>query len=59
QLGQTILSENNFGDNFDESGNAILQLPDGKVLVGATVSFGGSNSKIGLFKVTGDGQLIE
>lgn len=59
QLGEEIFNVGNFGDNFDESGKAILQLPDGKVLLGATVSFGGSNSKIGLLKLSATGSLSE
>lgn len=59
QFGTISLSVNNFGDNFDESGKAINELPDGKILIGATVSFGGSNTKIGLFKVNRNGQLLK
>ncbi|MEL7148709.1 MAG: hypothetical protein AAFO69_20210 [Bacteroidota bacterium] len=59
QFGTSNLSVNHFGDNFDDFGNAIYQLPDGKILIGATISFGGANSKIGLFKVNRSGELLE
>ncbi len=58
QFGTMSFQMNNFGDNFDESGEAIVELPDGKILIGATISFGGSNTKIGLFKVNRNGQLV-
>ena len=59
QLGTTNISVSHYGDSFDDSGNAIFQLPDGKVLIGATISFGGANTKIGLFKVNGQGELTK
>ena len=59
QFGTTNLSVNHFGDNFEDAGNAIYQLPDGKILIGATISFGGANTKIGLFKVNGNGELLK
>lgn len=57
QLGRQIRSFNNFGDNFDESGISIDELADGKILIGATVGFGGSNTKIGLIKANSNGRL--
>ncbi|MEL6562575.1 MAG: hypothetical protein AAFQ94_30680 [Bacteroidota bacterium] len=59
QLGRQIRSINNFGDNFDESGIALDELADGKILIGATVGFGGSNTKIGLIKANSDGRLLK
>ena len=59
QFGTEILSFNNFGDNFDETGKAITELSDGKVLIGATIGFGGSNTKIGLIKANRNGRLLK
>jgi len=57
QSGQSILSLTSFGDNNNEIGKGIIQLPNGSILIAATLGFGNNNNKIGLFKLNGNGQF--
>lgn len=58
QLGTSNLTSSHHGDGFNDSGEAILQLPDGQILIGGTISFGASVTKMVLMKVNSSGELL-
>ncbi len=59
QLGISNLTTTSFGDGQPDEGVAIIQLPGGGILLGGTVSFGGTNTKMVLAKLNRSGQLFK
>jgi len=54
-----VLWASSFGspDRNDDTGVAVAELPDGRILVLGTVNFGSDNFKMALFKLSKDGKL--
>ncbi len=45
------------GERNDDTGGAVAELPDGRILVLGTVNLGGNNFRMSLFKLNGGGKL--
>ncbi len=59
QFGTTNLTSCHHGDGFTDRGEAVIQLPDGQILIGGTISFGANLTKMVLMKVNGSGKLLK
>lgn len=61
EVGGKVLWSSVFGagDRNDDRAGAVVELPDGKILVVGTVNLGVNNLKMGLFKLNNKGQFAK
>jgi hypothetical protein len=61
EIGGKVLWSSIFGagDRNDDRAGAVVELPDGKILVVGTVNLGVNNLKMGLFKLNNRGQFAK